>query len=69
MYIKLKNEKFMNKWQGCASGGNQRNWMHKEDTTPPTVSTEGLMLSFMIDAMERCDLVTADTPGDLLQTD
>ena len=43
--------------------------MSKEDTTSPTMSTKGLMLSFMIEAMGGCDVATDDIPGDLLQTD
>ena len=33
-----------------------------------TVSTEGLVLSFMIDAMEGWGVATADIPGVFLQT-
>ena len=33
-----------------------------------TVSTEGLVLSFMIDAMEGWEVATADIPGVFLQT-
>ena len=35
----------------------------------PTVSTEGLMLSCMIDAMEGREVATADIPGAFLHTD
>ena len=35
----------------------------------PNVSTEGLMLSCMIDAMEGWEVATADIPGAFLQTD
>ena len=35
----------------------------------PTVSTEDLMLSCMIDAMEVWDVATSYIPGALLQTD
>ena len=34
----------------------------------PTVSTEGLVLSCMIDAMESREVATADIPGAILQT-
>ena len=33
------------------------------------MSTEGLMLSYMIDATEVRDVATADIPGAFLQTD
>ena len=35
----------------------------------PTVSTEGLVISCMIDTMEGREVATADIPGSLLQTD
>ena len=35
----------------------------------PTVSTEGLMLSCMINAMEGREVATADIPGSFLQDD
>ena len=43
--------------------------MDKEDTSSPTVSTQALMLSCMIDAKENRDVDTADILGALLQTD
>ena len=51
MYLKLKNEEVTIKGRGCPNGRNQKTCISKEDTSLPTVSTEGLMLSFMIDAM------------------
>ena len=43
--------------------------MSKEDTASPTVATESLVLSCMIDAHERRDVATADIPGAFLQTE
>ena len=40
------------KGRGCADGRKQRYWLSKEDTSSPTVSTEGLMILCMIVAME-----------------
>ena len=54
---------------GCADGRKQRGWMDKEDTSSPTVSTQALMISCMIDAKENRDVATADIPGAFLQTD
>ena len=56
------------KGRGCADGRKQRDWMNKEDTTSPTVSTQALILSCMIDAKENRDVATADIPGAFLQT-
>ena len=44
----------------------QRGWLSKEDTFSPTVSTEGIMLSHTIDAMEVREVSTAAIPGDFL---
>ena len=38
--------------------------MTKEETTPPTVTLEGLMLSRVIDAMEDHDVAATDTTVD-----
>ena len=67
--IKLKNDEVTIKGQECADGRKQQNWMSKEDIILPTVSTEGLMLTCMIDAMEGCDVATTDILEDFLQTD
>ena len=56
------------KGRGCADGRKQRNWMSKDDTASPTVSTAALMLSCLIDAYERRDVATTDIPGAFLQT-
>ena len=57
------------KGRGCADGRKQRGWIDKEDTSSPTVSTQALMLSCMIDTEENRDVATADIPGAFLQTD
>jgi hypothetical protein len=57
------------KGRGCADGRKQHEHLGKEDTASPTVTTEGLMLSCMIDAKERRDVATANIPGAFMQTD
>jgi hypothetical protein len=57
------------KGRGCADGRKQRLYMNKEDTSSPTVTTEGLLLSCTIDAKEGRDVATADIPGAFMQTD
>jgi hypothetical protein len=57
------------KGRGCADGRKQRLYMSKEDTSSPTVTTEGLFLSCTIDAKEGRDVATADIPGAFMQTD
>ena len=59
----------MIKGYGCANGRKHRNWLSKEYMTYLTMSTEGLIISCMIDAMEVRDIACSDIPGDFLQTD
>ena len=67
MLLKLKMDKVTIKGRGFACGINQRNWISKEDKFSLTMSTEGLMLSFMIDEMEGRDVATADISGAFLK--
>ena len=69
IFLKPKNDEVRIKGIGCTDGKNQRNWISKEDTSSPTVSTKSLMLSCMIDEMEGQDVGTADITGAFLQTD
>ena len=69
MFLKLKSDEFTIKVRGCADRKKQRDWISKEDTSSPTVSTEGIMLSFMIDAMEGQEVATTEIPGSFFQTD
>ena len=69
MFLKLKDDEVTIKGRGCADGRKHRHWLSKEDTSLPTVSTEGLIISCMIDAMEGWEIPTADIPGAFLQTD
>lgn len=41
----------------------------KEETTSPTISTDALMMSIMIDAHEHRDVATADVAGAYLHAD
>ena len=68
MFLKMKRDGSI-KGRGCADGRKQRDWMTKEETSSPTVSTQALMLSCMIDAFEGRDVATADIPAAFLQTE
>jgi hypothetical protein len=57
------------KGRGCADGRPQRDYMSKEDTSSPTVATEALMLTCIIDAIEKQDVTTCDIPGAFMQLD
>ena len=67
MFLKLKSDYITIKGRGCADGRKQRDWLSKEDTSSPTVSTEYIMLSCIIYAMEGRQVATADIPGASLQ--
>ena len=69
MFMKLKSDEVTIKGRWCADGRKQRDWLSKKDMSSSTVSTEGLMLSCMIDATEGQEVATADIPGAFLQTE
>ena len=51
------------KGRTCADGSVQRPYVTKEDSSSPTVSTEALMTTFVIDAYEKRVTATADVTG------
>ena len=55
------------KGRGCADGRKQRAYITKEDSTAPTVSTEAVFLTAVIDAMEGRNVVVLDVPGAFMQ--
>jgi hypothetical protein len=57
------------KGRGCADGRKQRAYTAKEDTSSPMVEIESVMLSCVIDAMERRDIATVDILGAFMQAD
>ncbi|MFN7263281.1 MAG: reverse transcriptase domain-containing protein, partial [Cyanobacteriota bacterium] len=57
------------KGRGCADGRKQRLWKTREETSSPTVRTESVFLSAVIDACEEREVVTLDVPGAFMQAD
>jgi hypothetical protein len=57
------------KGRGCADGRPQRDYMSKEDNSLPTVATEALMLTSVIEAIENRDVATCNIPGAFMQSD
>jgi hypothetical protein len=57
------------KARGCADGRKQRLYNTKAETSSPTVRTESLLLSCVIDAKERRKVITCDVPGAFMQVD
>ena len=46
-----------------------REWLDKQDSKSPTVSLEGLIVSLVIDARERRDMMSADIPNGFIQAE
>ena len=69
--ISMVKEKRCGKIKGrtVADGRAQRNLYSKEDTSSPTVSTDALMVSLIIDASEHRDVATADVAGAYLHAE
>ena len=57
------------KGRTCADGSTQRGRYTKEETASPTASTNALMLTLMIAALEGRDVAIADVTGAYLNTD
>jgi hypothetical protein len=57
------------KARGCADGRPQRKYIAKEDATSPTVTTEAVFITALIDAYEGRDVAVVDIPGAFMQTD
>ena len=69
--INLIKEKRCGKIKGrmVADGSSQRSQYTKEETSSPTPSNDSIMISLIIDAMERRIVGTSDVPGAYLNAD
>ena len=68
MFLKQKRSRQI-KGQGCTDGRKQRLHTPKDDASSPTVVTESVLLSCVIDAKEQRDMATVDIPGTFMQGD
>ena len=57
------------KGRGCADGRKQRVYITKEESTSPTVSTEAVFLTAIVDAWENQKVAVLDVPGAFMQVD
>ena len=55
------------KGRGCADGRKQRAFIAKEDASLPTVATEAVFMTAILDAMERREVAVIDIPGAFMQ--
>ena len=62
MYLKEKNCKRI-KRRGCANWRNQRDLYTREESSSPTVATEPVFISLIVDAKQHRDVATSDVVG------
>jgi hypothetical protein len=53
----------------CANGSTQRGYIGREEASSPTVSTESILLTAVIEAEEGRDVATMDIPNAFIQTE
>ena len=68
MFLKRKRNGKI-KARGCADGRPQRAYIPQEDARAPTVSTEAVFITAVIDAMENRTVAVVDIPGAFMQAD
>ena len=67
MFLKEKRDGAI-KGTDVAGGNKQRDYISKENASSPTVVTEMILLSCIIDADEERDVAVIDTPNGFIQT-
>ena len=69
--VNLIKEKRCGKIKGrtCADGRPQRSMYQKHETSSPTASSDAIMLTLIVDAMEGRDVATADVAGAYLNAE
>ena len=67
MFLKLKRGGKI-KGRSVAGGNKQRDFIIKEEAISPTVATEAVLVSCVIDAQEHRDVTTIDIPNAFIQT-
>jgi hypothetical protein len=55
--------------RGCADGRKQRRYTDRADAASPTVATEVVFLTAIINALENCDIAVIGIPGAFMQVD
>jgi hypothetical protein len=68
MFLKEKRTGII-QGRGCTDGYKQQSLVTKENASSPTVSLESLLLTCVIDAMERRYVATTDIPGAFMLAD
>ena len=68
--VNLIKEKSSGEIKGrmCSNGSNQRGYILKEEAASPTVSTELVSMTGVMEAKQGCKVRTSDTPNAFIQT-
>ena len=64
----LDSEEIKLKGRSCANGSTQCSYMSKEETSSPTATQEGILITCAIDAKENREVATVDIPNAFTQT-
>ena len=56
------------KGQTVAGGSKQREYIDKEDASSPTIATESVILTSVVDAVEEREMAVVDVPNAFIQT-
>jgi hypothetical protein len=67
MFVKEKRDKTI-KGRTVAEGNKQHDYISKEDVSSPTVSTESVLLSYIVNAEEERDVAVIDIPNLFIET-
>jgi hypothetical protein len=67
MFLKFKRDRKI-KRRTVAGGNKQRDYISKEDSSSPTIATESVLLSCIIDVEEHRDVAVVDIPNAFVQT-
>ena len=54
--------------RACANGSTQRSYIPKDDVSSPTAATESILITGVIEATEKRDVMRLDIPNDFVQT-
>jgi hypothetical protein len=67
MFLKEKRDGSLKGGRTVAGGNKQRDYISKEDSSSPTVATEAILLSCIVDAKEGRDAAVIDIPNVFIQ--
>ncbi|MGC9197302.1 MAG: hypothetical protein ACP5IL_17920, partial [Syntrophobacteraceae bacterium] len=66
MFLTEKRDKSI-KGRMVYNGKPTREWLSRDDSASPTVALESIMLTAIVDAKEKRDVMTADVPNAFIQ--